>query len=252
MLTPNQIIQFAKSRELTKNILTEYYQHELLQSFFQLNGSEHFSFIGGTAIRICYGGARFSEDIDFDTEKIELFDSLAEKLTEHMRQKGFELEFRLIHKGAYHCYLKFPRILKVLRLSGYDEEKLLIKMDASALPVLTTTTHLLNNYGVFQNIHVAPAATLLSKKLLTIAARRRPKGRDLYDVTYLWSFTEPDHKYLETVGQVTLADQITKLIKYVQGLDLDALARDVLPFLTNPEDAKRVQFFDRFLKSKRA
>ncbi len=250
MLTLDQILSYTKSSKIGKNILTEYYQHELLGSIFAQKGSENYSFIGGTAIRICYGGARFSEDLDFDTLDLNDFDQLLTNTIADMTAKGFIIESRLVHKGAYHCYLKFPDVLKNYGISGYDEEKLLIKVDATQTSKLFTQNIILNKYGVFQNIKVASPATILSKKLLTISQRKRPKGRDLYDVTYLWGMTQPDQKYLETVGNITLKDQLVHLTKFVSNLDLNTLARDVSPFLLNPRDQDRVLHFDQFLKSK--
>jgi hypothetical protein len=37
----------------------------LLQQLYQLKDSRHLFFRGGTALRWCYGGSRFSEDLDF-------------------------------------------------------------------------------------------------------------------------------------------------------------------------------------------
>ncbi len=252
MLTTNQILSYAQSGTITKNILTEYYQHELLDSLFRQKGSENYTFIGGTAIRICYFGARFSEDLDFDTTDLSLFDDLMTATIAHMTAKGFVVESRLIHKGAYHCYLKFPSILKTTGISGYSEEKLLIKVDATKVEQLFTQSHLLNKYGVFQSIKVAPKSTILAKKLLTISERKRPKGRDLYDVTYLWGMVEPDVIYLEKIAKTSLNDRLIHLINYMKTLDLPDLARDVAPFLTNPNDQDRVLHFDQFLKSKLA
>ena len=250
MLTLKQILSYTNSSQISKNILTEYYQHELLGSLFAQKQSEDYSFIGGTAIRICYHGARFSEDLDFDTTSLDSFDQILKDTITAMTAKGFIIESRLVHKGAYHCYLKFPHVLKAFGISGYDEEKLLIKIDATAIRELKATPHLLNKYGVFETIKVAPSSTILSKKLLTISQRKRPKGRDLYDVTYLWGITQPDLEYLQSIGNTTLKDQLHHLIKYVRKLDLVSLAKDVSPFLINPSDAKRVIQFSEFLASK--
>lgn len=250
MLTPNQILSHAQSTNLTKNILTEYYQHELLESFFRQKNSEHFSFIGGTAIRICYGGGRFSEDLDFDTTKLSTFDQLLTDTVSDMKLKGFIIEHRLIHKGAYHCHLKFPHILKKLNLSGYKEEKLLIKVDSASIPKLYTKAHLLNRYGIFQTVKVAPAPVLLAKKLLTLADRRRTKARDIYDITYLWGLASPDEKYLEEFGHTTLKIQIKLLIAFTKNLNLKTLAQEASPFLVSQSDINRILQFPEFLQSK--
>ena len=41
-----------------KNMLVEYIQHEILDSLFKQPESRPLSFIGGTALRLVYGGSR--------------------------------------------------------------------------------------------------------------------------------------------------------------------------------------------------
>lgn len=247
MIDPISLTQFAGVSVFNKHALAEYYQHEFLDSLFKQKGSEHFSFHGGTAIRIVYGGRRFSEDLDFDTDKIESFDRLLLTVVSDMQIKGFELEFRLIHKGAYHCYIKFPKILKELGLSGYDQEKLLIKIDASPINSLVTEGVLLNNYNIFRNIYVSPSDIILAKKLITIPERNRPKGRDLYDVTWLWGMAKPNEKYLKDNLGLTLKQTLQKVHKYVLAIDLETLAKETRQFLINPDDVNRILQFPDFI-----
>ena len=68
MLTFDQILSRYSSQErlYPRNILVEYIQCEILDSLFKQKEGISLSFIGGTALRIVYGGNRFSEDLDFD------------------------------------------------------------------------------------------------------------------------------------------------------------------------------------------
>jgi len=250
MLSNDQIVSFTKSSNITKNILQEYLQHELLDSFYKQSGSENYSFIGGTAIRIVYGGKRFSEDLDFDTTDLESFDRILSEVVEDMKYKGFNLEFRLIHKGAYHCHIKFPKILQIHGLSGYDEEKLLVKFDASNTDILYSQKNILNNYGVFQTINVAPPSILLSKKLLTIQSRKRPKGRDLYDVTWLWGMAKPDESYIRSNTNKDLHTTLQELLQYVITLDLDDLSKQTSIFLEQSSELSRILNFPSFIEQK--
>lgn len=247
MIDPISLTQFAGLNVFNKHALAEYYQHELLDSLFKQRGSEHFSFHGGTAIRIVYGGRRFSEDLDFDTDNIDVFDSLLLGVISDMKTKGFDLEFRLIHKGAYHCHIKFPKVLKELGLSGYDEEKLLIKIDASYTKTLITEGVLLHNYNIFRNIYADPSDIILAKKLVTIPERNRPKGRDMYDVTWLWGMTKPNEKYLNDNLGLTLKETLANVYKYVLTLNLETLAEETKHFLINPDDVNRILEFPGFI-----
>ena len=247
MLGIDQILKYAQSDKLTKHILQEYFQYEILDSFFKQEGSSDYSFIGGTAIRIAYGGGRYSEDLDFDTTNIDGFDTLLPAVVQDMRYKGFEIEFRLIHKGAYHCHLKFPRILHAYGLSGYEEEKMLIKFDAAPFSRLYTTTDSLSNYGIFRKIQVAPSSILLAKKLLTIGSRKHPKGRDLYDVTWVWGMGRPDENYLKNESNITLKKALLSVGDYVSTLDLQSLVEETKQFFINSGDVNRILEFPEFI-----
>lgn len=248
MISPTNMTQFAGVKKFNKHVLTEYYQYELLDSIYQQKGSEHLCFHGGTAIRIVYGSRRFSEDLDFDTDKIMIFDSLLREVVKDMESKGFDIEFRLIHKDAYHCHIKFPHVLKELGLSGYGEEKLLIKVDAAPVRHLTANPALLNNYAIFRNINVSPKDIILAKKLITIESRHRPKGRDLYDVTWLWGMTTPSLQYIKQTAKIDLKTLLTQVFDYTKKLDLNQLASETTRFLVNPGDINRILQFPEFIK----
>lgn len=250
MIGIDQILKYAQSDKLTKHILQEYFQHEILDSFFKQEGSMDYSFVGGTAIRIAYGGGRYSEDLDFDTTNLASFEKLLSLVIKDMQYKGYELEFKFQHKGVYHCHIKFPRILHTYGLSGYKEEKMLIKFDASPFSKLYTVSQSLSNYGIFRNIQVAPSPVLLAKKLLTIGARKRPKGRDLYDVTWLWGMGIPDVDYLQKESKITLKEAVTHVRDYVATLDLSSLANETKQFLINPDDINRILEFPSFIEQK--
>lgn len=250
MLNPQQIAAFANLKKISRHALMEYCQHELLDSFFKQKESENFSFMGGTAIRIVYGGQRFSEDLDFDTQNLNIFDSILQQVLTDMTQKGFSLNFRLVHKDVYHCYIKFPEILFKLGLSPHYDEKLLIKIDASMEKNLVSNSYLLNNYSIFRNIKVTPAETILAKKLLTILERKRPKGRDLYDVIWLWGMTKPDEGYLIKTANKNLPAILKKIRAYTVELDLLAMQQEVKLFLLNTTDADRILLFPKYIDQK--
>lgn len=247
MIGIDQILEYAQSDKLTKHVLQEYFQYEILDSFFKQEGSVDYSFVGGTAIRIAYGGRRYSEDLDFDTTNIENFEKLLSLVIKDMEYKGYELEFKFQHMGVYHCHIKFPRILHTYGLSGYKEEKMLIKFDAAPFPKLYTVSQSVSNYGIFRKIQVAPSPVLLAKKLLTIGSRKRPKGRDLYDVTWLWGMGAPDPDYLKNEAETTLKETITRVSDYVATLDLAKLSSETKEFLINPDDVNRILQFPDFI-----
>lgn len=256
MLTLEQIKKYTGEdifRRSPKAALIEYLQYEILDSLFKQKNSEKLSFIGGTSIRIVYQSQRFSEDLDFDNFGLnfEEFKKLLDNTTRDMSLKGFELEFRFVEKMAFHCYIKFPNILFLNKLSPNDDEKLLIRIDTVEKDKdITPETHILNKFGIYRKILVNPINTILSQKILAILERKREKGRDFYDVSYLLSTTKPDYEYLKNNRGWKPADIKEKLLFRVNELNMKELSNEVLPLLLKPEDTDRVITFKEYIEQK--
>ncbi|NTW29921.1 MAG: nucleotidyl transferase AbiEii/AbiGii toxin family protein [Candidatus Moranbacteria bacterium] len=252
MLTFDQLRVYYPANTVisAKNMLVEYIQHELLDSLFKQEQGRYLSFIGGTALRIVYGGSRFSEDLDFDNFGLsyEDFQGLADAVVDDMRLKGFTVEFRTIEKGAYHCYVKFPHILQESRLASDTEEKILVRIDTMekkrfGMPIVYT----LNRFDIYRNILVNPVDILLSQKLLAILGRKREKGRDFFDVSYLYGMTRPNFEYMEEMLGISREECIARILSRCETLDFSFLAKDVEPFLMDPSQSARVVDFKRFI-----
>jgi hypothetical protein len=255
MLTLNQIKnQYSgNGASFLKNILVEYLQFELLDSIYKQKESAFLSFMGGTAIRIAYGGNRFSEYLDFDNFGLSFdsFKKMMDSVTEDMKIKGFEMEIRFIEKMAFHCYIKFPHILQRENISFIKNEKILVRIDTvrkdkNFEPVVLT----LNKFDIYRNILVNPISVILSQKLITIIQRKREKGRDFYDTSYLYGKTQPDFEYIEKTTGMNKFEFIEKIIDRCNRLDFSFLAKDVEPFLIYSEQSERVLNFKNFIQTK--
>jgi predicted nucleotidyltransferase component of viral defense system len=257
MLSLEQIVQYFPKELANRNpkgVLVEYLQYEILDSLFKQAGSEELSFIGGTAIRLLYDSHRFSEDLDFDNFGLDFagFRSLFNKVCSELALKGFSLEHEFAGlKPHYHCYIKFPRLLNQLGLSGHREEKILVSIDAELKEKLfAPEIKTLNRFGVYRNLPANPPDILLAQKLLAILFRKREKGRDFYDASFLWGLTKPNYDYLQKRAGLSRDDLNSKLLARCEKLNYKALARDVEPFLFEPGQINRVLDFISFLKEK--
>jgi len=231
-------------------ILREYLQYKVLQAVFDSNHASKLAFLGGTALRIVHGNNRFSEDIDLDNFGLSWteFEEVIQKVQRFMVFEGFEVEIRNVAKGAYRCYLKFPVLLYEQGLSPFQEEKILIQVDTIAQGyAYKPETILINKFDVFAEVRLTPLNILLSQKIYTAVNRKRPKGRDFYDITYLSSLTKPDMVFLNQKLGVDSAESLRKEISArITAYDFMSLADDVTPFLMNQEDIKRVEKFREF------
>lgn len=256
MLTLEQIKKYVGEtifRRSSKAALVEYLQYEILDSIFKQKNSEKLSFIGGTAIRIVYQSQRFSEDLDFDNFGLSFLDfkKLLDNTAKDMRSKGFELEFRFVKKMAFHCYIKFPNILFLNKLSKNDDEKILVRIDTVEKDKsVKPKTHIINNFGVYRKILINPVETILAQKILAILERKREKGRDFYDVSYLLGITKPDYEYLKSNRDLNPKNIKEKILARVVKLSMKELSNEVLPLLLKPEDIDRVLTFKEYLEQK--
>lgn len=172
----------------------ELLHHDILRILSQNNLLSELVFIGGTALRSCYGGIRLSEDLDFtgglDFNRNSLVsmnkalkDSLQEKyglnvnITEPTRDTTnvdtwkIKVETRPLQKN-----MPAQRInIDICSVTSYDKQPML----------------LLNPYGVDMGtngliIQTQSKAEIFTDKLLAFALRpNRIKNRDLWDMIWL-------------------------------------------------------------------
>ncbi len=257
MLTFSQLKKYYSNTKNTssKSILVEYLQYEILDSIYKQKKSTQLSFIGGTAIRIVYDGNRFSEDLDFDNFGLSFgeFQELMDMVIGDMKLKGFAMEARLVEKGAYHCYIKFPHILQEANLSSAVSEKILVRIDTVQKEKLfSPEVHTLNKFDIYRSILINPIDIVLAQKLMAITGRKREKGRDFYDVSYLYGKTQPDFSYIEKTLSMSKNEFIEKLLARCEELDFAYMAKDVEPFLIEPDQSSRVIEFKEFIKKQMA
>jgi len=236
-----------------RGALVEYLQYEMLDSLFKQKDSAKLSFIGGTAVRIVYGGNRFSEDLDFDNFGLSFtdFQKVLKMSIEDMRNKGFKIEVRFVKKKAYHAYVKFPDLLFENNLSKHVDEKILVRVDAvRKKKIIQPKIFVLDGFSVYKKILVNPMAVILSQKIIAILERKRTKGRDFFDVSFLLSRVDPDYKYLKEYGIKNRQDLKNRLLEKISKTDLKSLAKDVEPFLINPDEKERVSGFREYIEQK--
>lgn len=231
-------------------IVREYLQYKILQAIFESKQASKLSFIGGTALRIVYGNARFSEDIDLDNFGLDwtAFEEMVQSVEYYLTLEGFIVEISKIKKDAYHCYLKFPELLYQQGLSPLQQEKILIQVDTVAQGYdYSPDVKILNKFDVFSEIRVTPLNILLSQKIYTAVNRKRPKGRDFYDIIFLFSRTKPDFGYLDQKMNIHTAEELREgFLEKISLFDFQALANDVAPFLISQDHIQRVNKFREF------
>lgn len=233
-------------------ILREYLQYKILQAIFESKYASKLAFLGDTALRIVYDNTRFSGDIDLDNFGLSWseFEGVIRKVQRFLELEGFVVAVRNVAKGAYRCYLKFPALLYEQGLSPYRQEKILVQVDTIAQGYdYQPELRILNKFDVFTEIRVTPLSVLLSQKIYAAVNRKKPKGRDFFDIIFLFSRTKPDFGYLAQKMGVDNQESIrAEILEKTGKYDFSELALDVTPFLIDQRDIKRVELFRKFWK----
>jgi len=253
MLELKQIETFYPQnlRPFRKNMLREYLQYKILQIIFDSSFGRSLCFMGGTAIRIAHGNTRFSEDLDFDNLGLNRreFEEFSKVLERQLKLEGYSVQAESVIKGAMHCQVKFEDILFDNKISGHREEKLLIQVDAESQKfAYVPQKEIINKFDIFTRINLTPVELLLAQKFTCIFTRKRPMGRDFYDIMFLAGKARPDFKYLK--AKLDIADKKVlkeKVLRRCETFDFNQLAKDVEPFLFNSSDSKKILAFKEYI-----
>jgi predicted nucleotidyltransferase component of viral defense system len=210
-------------------------------------------FLGGTCLRIVHGNRRFSEDIDFDniSLKEENFNDVVNEIKKGLEREGYQTELKTVMKGAWHCHIKFPGLLFEEGVSGHKEEKILIQIDTEPQHFdYEPEKVILNRFDVFTTIWSTPLPLLMAQKLYAIINRKRNKGRDFYDLVFLMGRdVKPDFNYLENKISISEPERLrVAVIAKCNQLDMNAMAKDVEPFLFDVRDIMKVEQFEDVVK----
>lgn len=239
---------YEDSKNLSpRHILREYLQFKILSFLFESEVSNKISFLGGTCIRIVHGNDRFSENLDFDNSNLsfEEFIKTSDFVKNSLENEGFEVEIKNVRKSAYHCNIKFPELLYKNNLTPLKAEKILIQIDTIAHKFeYEPNVFLLNKFGILKKIFVTPPDILLSQKIHSAFKRKRIKGRDFYDISFLLGFTKPNYDYLKKVLDIKKEKELKEyILENSKNIDFKKLAKDIEPFLIKQETAQRVVLF---------
>ena len=91
---------------------------------------------------------------------------------------------------------------------------------------------------------------ILAQKIFALCNRKRAKGRDIYDIVYLYSLAQPNWEFLKKNLNISgQQDLVNKLSSLFSDHELNLLAADVEPFLIKPQKIIQIKKFNQWLKS---
>ena len=191
--------QVASMRPVIEKELLHY---DILFSLEQAGLLDELVFQGGTSLRLCYGGNRFSEDLDFaggyhfSSKKLT---TMKQCIEEYIGKRyGLEVsvkEPRQLKKEPEYAELKIDKwqISIVTAPQRKDIPKQKIKIEVANVPAHTRhALPLLNNYDFLPDgyedtlIYVETLNEIMADKLVSLPATQRYiRYRDIWDLTWL-------------------------------------------------------------------
>jgi len=171
-------------------VLKEHLHMLVLEYLFKQDAFSYLVFQGGTALRLVYGGVRYSEDLDFvlkdkDTpffgrlEKVlaglpsflEKFVLFAEKIDLKLQKKTPFFKRFSLHVGAKELRSVDKTHMEIVNVPSYENEAVLVRHPG--LPGMTPA------------VRAESRREILSDKFCAFGSREYVKGRDLWDIYFL-------------------------------------------------------------------
>lgn len=237
-----------------KYILKEFLQLSILDYLSSTPYIQKIAFIGGTNLRLVKAIDRFSEDLDFDCKELskEEFIEMTDGIIKFLLRSGYNVETRdkeNLKLSAYRRNIYFPELLFEIGLSGYKEERFLIKIESQDQgveysPIITD----IKGCGLFFPFRMPSDSVLCSMKIAAMLSRA--KGRDFYDVIFLLSQTLPDYEFLQKRCGISTLDELKIAVNnLLETIDLRKKQKDFEHLLFNKANSEKILRIGDFINA---
>ena len=258
MLSLDQIKNFfplnlRENPAYRKYLLKEYLQLLILDYLATTPYIRKITFIGGTNLRLIKGIDRFSEDLDFDFKQLskQEFMEMTDSILQFLLKSGLKAETQDKANDKLKAFRRnfyFPELLFDFGLSGYKEERFLVKVESQDQQI-DYPREIVNikGCGLFFPFPVPTDGVLCAMKLSALLSRQ--KGRDFYDVMFLLGQTAPDYSFLSFKwGIHDLPELKTAIAKVLAKIDLKHKSKDFEHLLFSKGNSQRILSFGEFIK----
>lgn len=236
-----------------KYLLKEYLQLLILDYLATTPYIRKITFIGGTNLRLIKGIDRFSEDLDFDCKQMSRpeFMEMTDFILQFLLKSGLKVETHDKANDKLKAFRRnfyFPELLFDLGLSGYKEERFLIKIECQdqQIDYLRDMVNI-KGCGLFFSFPAPTDSVLCAMKLSALLSRQ--KGRDFYDVMFLLGQTKPDYSFLSMKCDIhNLSELKTAIAEILAKIDLKHKSKDFEHLLFSKGNSSRILVFGEFIK----
>jgi hypothetical protein len=252
-----QLTRSAATSARGLNVAREYLQARILGALQRAGAMVPLAFHGGTALRLLFASARYSEHLDFALERGATAEDggadydlrvYLKAIRRELETEGYGIELWVNDQRAVHsAWVRFGGLPYELGLSPHRDQVLAVKIEVDTRPPegagLATTV--IRRHVTLQLQH-HDRASLLAGKLHALLKRPYVKGRDVYDL--LWYLGDPNwpepnlvllNNALEQTGwergELTAHTWREAVRARLESVSWEAILSDVRPFLEGGE-----------------
>lgn len=183
----DKVLIFSKKQLVDpKQVLREQLQKTILTILSQKGYFNKIVFQGGTALRLCYGNPRFSEDLDFSLNKKQ--DKINIELPSSTITRSILDTYPFLEKATFTTQKISEQLqLYVLSTQGTEpSQKSRIHLELASIPSYDNQPMILNFPPFNPAIQVETKKEILADKITALGCRTYIKGRDLWDIYFLF------------------------------------------------------------------
>ena len=229
-----------------RGILREYLQVLILKELYKLPDGKKLYFTGGTYLRLVHQTKRFSEDLDFNVDKMKKgdFEGLLEKTQSNLKKEGFEIKLAFGHwDNILVGEFVFPDIEEYYGVVSPHRRKegILIKFEANQPSwKIKTESLVVTGFGNMFPIICTHSGALFADKIDALIKKNR--ARHLFDIMFMLSKKYPfDMVVLKALGiKDHPLEAILKRVESFSAAELKKQAEQLRPFLFEESEAELI------------
>lgn len=250
MLTYDTLVEEAESCGMpagkTRGILREYLQILILKEIYRLASGRKFFFTGGTYMRLMHQTRRFSEDLDFNVDRMSIaeFESVLREINASLGKEGLTVKLEFGHwDNLLVAELIFPDIEKKYGIVSPNSrrEGISIKVESNRPRwKIKTETLVVSGFGQMYPVICTERGSLFADKIDALIKKNR--ARHLYDIIFMLTKKySVDRDVLKVLGiEEPPFDVILKRVNSFSAQELKKQAESLRPFLFDESEAELI------------
>lgn len=250
MLTYEVLLEQAKVRGMpltkTRGILREYLQVLILKEIYKSEAGRSLYFTGGTYLRLVHNLKRFSEDLDFNTDKLtkSSFENMIKKVKAGLKYLNIEASVRFNHwDNILSGQLAFPSIEKSYNIISRFSKKegIIIKLEANRPKwKIKKENEVIAGFGEVYPCVCTDKSALFADKI--DAFNNKMRGRHIYDIIFMLSNKYPIDRNVLKLLKIdgNPLEAIKKRLNVLTASDLRHQAETLRLFLFEESEADLV------------